>query len=56
MTAISGVRTAFTRHQSATFEFRYRRTQGRDQGISQPSADIYFAVVTFAYTLDPIQF
>lgn len=56
VTAIGGVRTAFTRHQSATFEFRYRRTQGRDQGISQPSADIYFAVVTFAYTLDPIQF
>ncbi len=56
VTAIGGVRTAFTRHQSATFEFRYRRTEGRDQGVSQPSADIYFAVVTFAYTLDPIQF
>jgi opacity protein-like surface antigen len=56
LTAIAGVRTAFTRNQAATFEFRYRRTQGRDQGVSQPSADIFFAVVTFAYTLDPLHF
>jgi len=56
LTAIAGVRTAFTRNQAATFEFRYRRTQGRDQGVSQPSADIFFAVLTFAYTLDPLRF
>jgi hypothetical protein len=56
LTGIVGVRTAFTRNQNATFEFRYRRTEGRNQGIDQPAADAYFAVVTFAYTLDPIRF
>lgn len=56
LTAIVGVRTAFTRHQNATFEFRYRRTEGRNQGIDQPAADAYFVVLTFAYTLDPIRF
>lgn len=56
VTGIVGVRTAFTRNQAATFEFRYRRTSGSDQGISQAGADNYLAVITFAYNLDPIQF
>ena len=56
LTGIVGLRTAFTRNQAATFEFRYRRTQGSDQGVNQAGADTYFAVITFAYTLDPIHF
>jgi len=56
LTGIIGLRTAFTRNQAATFEFRYRRTQGSDQGVNQPDADSYFAVITFDYTLDPIHF
>ncbi len=56
LTGIVGVRTAFTRNQAATFEFRYRRTEGSDQGVNQSGADTYLAVITFAYTLDPIQF
>jgi len=56
LTAIFGVRTAFTRNQSATFEFRYRRTEGRDLGLDQSGVDTYFAVVTLAYTLDPLRF
>lgn len=56
LTGIVGVRTAFTRNQAATFEFRYRHTEGSDQGVNQSGAHTYLAVITFAYTLDPIQF
>lgn len=55
-TAIVGLRTAFTDNTSATLEFRYRRTEGRDRAVDRPSVDTYFAVLSFAYTLDPIRF
>jgi hypothetical protein len=55
-TAISGVRTAFTRNQSATLEFRYRRTESRARGIHFPDVDTYFVVLSLDYQLDPIRF
>jgi hypothetical protein len=56
ITAIVGIRTAFTRNQNATFEFRYRRTEGRSRDADIPEIDTYFAVATFDYTLDPMRF
>lgn len=55
-TAIVGLRSAFTRNQSATLEFRYRRTDARNRGDSLPGIDTYFVVVSFDYTLNPLRF
>lgn len=55
-TAITGLRTAFTRNHSATLEFRYRRTEGRNRGFDRPDVDTFFFVFSLDYTLDAIRF
>ena len=55
-TAIAGVRGAIDRHWSGTAEFRYRRTESRDRGISRSGVDTFFLVFTLEYLYDVIQY
>lgn len=55
-TAIVGVRGELSRQLDSTFEFRYRRFQNEDDNTSRPDVDIFFAVMTVRYNLDPFRF
>lgn len=55
-TAIAGVRAALSPRQSATLEFRYRRTDGRDRGIDQSGEDTFFLVLSADYLYDLLRF
>ena len=55
-TAIAGVRGAINRNLEGTAEFRYRRFQNNDSNVDLDGVDIFFAVVTFEYYLDPFRF
>ncbi|HEB90599.1 MAG TPA: hypothetical protein ENI85_13590 [Deltaproteobacteria bacterium] len=55
-TAIVGVRGAVTRAWSGTLEFRYRRTEPRDRGITRPGVDTYFVLFTVDFGFDVIRF
>lgn len=55
-TAIAGVRGAIDRNWSGVLEFRYRRTESRDRGISRPGVDTFFVLVTLEYLHDVLRF
>ncbi len=54
-TAIVGCRSDFARGQSGTLEFRYRRTESRDGGITRPQIDTFFLLLSLDYTHDLIR-
>lgn len=55
-TAIVGLRGAVNRNLNGTFEFRYRRFETNDRVRDIPGVDLFFAVLTLRYQLDPIRF
>lgn len=55
-TAIVGYRSRFNPNSNGTLEFRYRRSEGRDDRAGVPGADVFFVLYTIEYGLDPIRF
>lgn len=55
-TAIAGVRGAYDRHTEGSFEFRYRHFRNNDSNIDADPVDIFFAILTVRYNLDPFRF
>lgn len=56
ITLIAGYRYQLERNFSGTFDVRYRRTEVNASGPNSPGIDTFFAVLSFEYDLDPINF
>jgi hypothetical protein len=53
---IVGYRHRLNQNLAATLDGRYRRTEQRNRGVTRPSTDTYFVVLTIEYDYDPISF